>query len=93
VKPEERKDFVEKAKDIYSDVLTYEITFGNGEGILFPRFVDDEDMYPLLYSNPTTLTYTGVDFRIPPESIDEAIKGRKGVSTDKVILSFFGGLS
>lgn len=94
MRPEEREDFVEKAKIVYDGTLIdYEITVGNGEGELFPRYVDDEDIFPLLYSNPITLTYTRLDFRVPNHPIDAAISTRRPVSTNKVILSEFGGLS
>jgi signal transduction histidine kinase/CheY-like chemotaxis protein len=93
VLPEEREEFIEKAQEEYGENLVYDITFGKGDGILSTRFYDDQDMFPLLYSNPTTLTYTGTDFNIPSVIISAAIEERVPVSTDKVILDWFGGPS
>ena len=65
IKPDDRIEFVNKSKEEFSGILDYEILVGFGIGGLVPRFVDDQDMYPLLYSNPLTLTYTGLDLVYP----------------------------
>jgi len=93
VKPEDRIEFVNNSKEEFSGILDYDILAGFGIGGLVPRFVDDQDMYPLLYSNPLTLTYTGLDFGIPRQAIDKAISSGRPISTDKIILSLFGGPS
>ena len=100
VYPEDRVKFVEQANLFYEDMdYEYAITFSPDFGVIAPRPVDDQYMYPLLFSNPMTLTYVGYDFYGPtsnnrPDSLlDLAIRLREPVSTDKIILSLFGGPS
>ena len=60
VYPEDREKFVEQANLFYTDMdYQYAITYSPDFGIIAPRPVDDQYMYPLLFSNPMTLTYTG----------------------------------
>ena len=100
VLPKDRDGFVEKANFLYEDLdLKYDITYSPDVGLVEPRPIDNQYMYPLLFSNPVTLTYTGYDFYGPTSIgrtdslIDLAILLREPVSTDKIIMSFFGGPS
>lgn len=100
VYPKDREKYVEQANLLYKDIgYEYEITYSSDLGVIAPRPVDNQYMYPLLFSNPMTLTYIGYDFYGPtsverPDSLmDLAVRLRQPVSTDKIILSFFGGPS
>lgn len=98
--PEDREKYVERANLLYKDVdYEYEITCFSNLGVIKPRPVDNQYMYPLLFSNPMSLTYVGYDFYGPtsmgrPDSLmDLTMRLRQPVSTDKIILSLFGGPS
>ena len=96
--PDERETFVKHANELYKDIgLNYSITYTPTIGVIEPRPIDDQYMYPLLLSNPISSTYTGHDI-YGPTSVDRddslmdlAIELQRPVSTDKIILSLFGG--
>lgn len=98
--PERRDDFVENANELYKDIgLDYSIKYSPNFGLIAERPVDDQYMFPLLMSNPISMTYIGFDFYGPtaqdrPDSLmDLSINLNQPVSTDKIILSLFGGLN
>ena len=98
VYPEERDDFIEHANELYKDIgLNYSIKYSTEFGVIEERPVDDQYMFPLLMSNPISMTYTGHDIYGPtsidrPDSLmDLSIRLNRPVSTDKIILSLFGG--
>ena len=100
VEPSERESFVENANIEYNKLgIDYNITFSPDFGVIAQRPVNEQHMFPLLYSNPTSLTYLGYDFFIPTSVdrldslLDLAIQLNEPVSTDKILLSFFGGPS
>ena len=100
VYPEDRDSFVEQANVLYQDIgYEYSITYSPEFGVVSPRPIDDQYMFPLLFSNPISLTYTGYDFYGPTSMgrqdslMDLAMKVKEPVSTDKIILSIFGGPS
>jgi signal transduction histidine kinase len=93
-----REDFVDKANLEYKKNglnITYEITANYAPGLIGPRPKgDDMPMYPMFYSFPLSLTYIGYDMYIPAaDPIDDAIRTGRPHSTDKIILSLFGGES
>lgn len=100
VEARDRDSFVKRANMLYEDIgYEYNITYSPDFGIVKPRPFDDQYMFPLLFSNPITLTYTGYDF-YPSTSIgrensllDLTVQIKEPVSTDKIILSLFGGPS
>lgn len=100
VYPEERENFLYEANRLYEDVgYDYSINYVEDIGLISPRPVNSQYMFPLLISNPLTLTYIGLDFYGPtsvnrPDSLmDLAIELKQPVPTDKIIFSLFGGPS
>lgn len=94
VKYEDRDKFIEKANEQYEGHLHYDIKMSSEHGFLKTRDDKETEMFPLLYSNPLSLTYIGLDFNAPVgvfENIPQ--EGRPIQVSNKLILSQFGGFS
>lgn len=94
VKYEDRDKFIEEANEQYAGNLVYNIQMSSENGFLKTRNEDESEMYPLLYSNPLTLTYIGLDFNVPVGIFDSIPDDGIPIHvTNKLILSQFGGFS
>lgn len=91
----EREDFENYGNNQYPELNgSFEIKSNVDIGVVSTRYVDNSTMYPMLYNLPISTTYMGYDFyTVASHVINKAIGSKKSVSTDKIILPFFGGLS
>lgn len=90
---ENREEFEEMANVQFNGNVDFEVKEADGHGHLEKRVTDNEDMFPLLFSNPLSMTYVGLDFNAPLGVFDNLPEGDPIQVSNKLILSEFGGLS